>query len=70
MTTKTFAVKGMTCAHCQVTVTKALKSVPGVASAEVDLGKAEAKVGYDADKVTIDQLTKAVDDAGYTLQSA
>ena len=51
-------------------VTKALKAVPGVANAEVDLEKARATVGYDGDRVTVEQLAKAVDDAGYTLQSA
>ncbi len=70
MTTRTFPVQGMTCAHCQVAVTKALKGVPGVASVEVDLQGRQAKVGYDADKVTVEQLAKAVEDAGYTLTSA
>lgn len=70
MTTRTFAVQGMTCAHCTMAVTKALKAVPGVANAEVDLEKAQATVGYDGDRVTVEQLAKAVDDAGYTLQSA
>ncbi len=70
MTTQTFAVQGMTCAHCQAAVAKALKGVPGVASAEVDLRNAQAKVGYDADKVTPEQLAKAVGQAGYSLTSA
>ncbi len=70
MTTQTFRVQGMTCAHCQAAVTKALRGVPGVASAEVDLAKAQAKVGYDPAKVSVGQLTKAVEEAGYTLASA
>ncbi len=70
MTTRTFAVQGMTCAHCQTAVTKALKGVPGVASAEVDLQRQQAKVGYEEDKVTPDELAKAVEKAGYTLVSA
>ncbi len=70
MTTQTFKVQGMTCAHCQAAVTKALKGVAGVASAEVDLSKAQAKVGYDPAKVTVGQLSKAVEEAGYTLASA
>jgi len=70
MTTRTFAVQGMTCAHCQAAVTKALKGVPGVASAEVDLQRKQARVGYEADKVTVETLAKAVEEAGYTLASA
>lgn len=70
MTTRTFAVQGMTCAHCQAAVTEALKGVPGVALAEVDLQRQQAKVGYEEDKVTADELAKAVEKAGYTLVSA
>ncbi len=70
MTTRSFAVQGMTCAHCQAAVTKALKGVPGVAAVEVDLQGKRAQVGYDADKVTVERLAKAVEEAGYTLASA
>ena len=70
MTTRTFTVQGMTCAHCQAAVTKALKGVPGVASVEVDLHGKQAKVGYEAEKVTVEQLSKVVEEAGYTLASA
>ena len=70
MTTRSFAVQGMTCAHCQAAVTKALKGVPGVAAVEVDLQGKRAQVGYGADKVTVERLAKAVEEAGYTLASA
>ncbi len=70
MTTRTFAVEGMTCAHCQAAVTKALKGVPGVASVEVDLQGKRATVGYASEQVTVEQLAKAAEDAGYSLASA
>ena len=70
MTTQTFRVGGMSCAHCLAAVTKALKGVPGVASAEVDLTKAEARVGYDESRVTVERLAKAVEDSGYSLANA
>ncbi len=70
VTTQTFKVHGMSCAHCHAAVTKALRDVPGVTSAEVDGPKAEARVGYDPAKVTVAQLTKAVEDAGYVLAPA
>lgn len=70
MTTRTFAVRGMTCTHCQAAVVKALRGVSGVAAAEVDLDRAEAQVGYDPAKVTVQQLERAVEDAGYTLVPA
>ncbi len=67
MTKRTFSVQGMNCAHCQTAVTKALKSVAGVVSAEVDLARQEASIGYDEGMATIERLAKAVDDAGYRL---
>ena len=70
MTTQTFRVQGMSCAHCQAAVTKALRGVPGVALAEVDLPNARATVGYDPARVTVAHLSKAVEEAGYALSSA
>ena len=37
-------VEGMTCNHCVMAVTKALKKVPGVEKVEVSLEKGEALV--------------------------
>ena len=70
MTSRTFAVEGMSCAHCQAAVTKALQGVPGVGSVEVDLAGKQAKVAYEPDRVTVAQLSQAVERAGYTLAPA
>lgn len=57
-------VEGMTCMHCKMSVEKALKSVDGVESADVDLMKKEAVVKGSAPR---DTLVKAVEDAGYSV---
>lgn len=67
MRTDTFKVEGMTCGHCQMAVSKALKGVPGVTAAEVRLEKGEAEVTYDPEKATEAALAAAVDEAGYRL---
>ncbi len=67
MTTKTLKVQGMTCNHCVMRVAKALKAVPGVQDAKVDLNKAEAVVTYDDTKVGQDKLSSAVVEAGYKI---
>jgi copper chaperone len=67
MTKKTLKIQGMTCNHCAMRVSKALKAVPGVQDAQVDLQKAEASVSYDDAKVTLDKLSVAVVDAGYKV---
>jgi P-type Cu+ transporter len=61
-----FPVRGMTCANCVAHVEEALKSVPGVASVNVNLASEKAVVEY-AENVTAADLRKAVAEAGYEL---
>ena len=58
-------IGGMTCGHCQTAVTKALKSVPGVQNAQVDLKTGKAVVEGQAD---VSALLAAVREEGYTVQ--
>jgi copper chaperone CopZ len=60
-------VTGMSCAHCVDHVTKALKNVPGVITARVDLVKGQAEVSYDDAKADLADLEKAVVKAGYSV---
>ena len=62
--TKIMKVNGMNCNHCKMAVEKALASVAGVASAEVNLAEKEAVITLAAD-VANDDLTKVVADAGF-----
>jgi heavy metal translocating P-type ATPase len=59
------AIEGMTCAGCVAHVERALTGVPGVQNARVNLATEEARVQYDPQKATVDQLQQAVDRAGY-----
>ncbi len=61
----TFTVNGMSCGHCVMAVTKALKGVDGVSDASVDLGAKRATVLFDPTKVSLDALKEVVRDAGY-----
>ena len=63
----TMKIEGMMCPHCQAAVTKALNAMEGV-KAEVNLEKQEAYVEAEA-KVTKEDLTKAVVEAGYEVVS-
>jgi copper chaperone CopZ len=51
-------------------VAKALKAVPGVQDAQVDLQKGEAVVAYDDSVVTSAKLSFAVVEAGYKVVSS
>ncbi|MBI3830249.1 MAG: cadmium-translocating P-type ATPase [Planctomycetes bacterium] len=63
--TLTLKIEGMNCEHCVKTVTKTLKSVPGVSVAEVQLTPGQAKVTFDAAKTDAKKLAAAVADAGF-----
>src|SRR6266508_2573236 len=58
-------ITGMTCASCVNRVTKALKKVPGVSEASVNLATEQAAVRYDSTQVAAGQLQAAVENAGY-----
>jgi Cu+-exporting ATPase len=58
-------VTGMTCASCSSRVEKALRKLPGVHEANVNLASEQAAVGFDAALVAPPQLLAAVERAGY-----
>ncbi len=58
-------ITGMTCASCVNTVEKALRAVPGVSTASVNLVTELATITFDPDNATRDQLVDAVKRAGY-----
>jgi copper chaperone len=61
----TLQIRGMTCAGCVRSVTRALQKLNGVASAEVSLDGGEARVVFDPTRVSVAQLEAALELAGY-----
>ena len=61
------SVEGMTCASCVNRVEKALRRVPGVVSASVNLATATATVTVASGAVTVAQLQAAAHDIGYEV---
>ena len=62
----TLSIEGMMCGHCQATVEKALKGVPGVSEVVVSLEDKNAVVTAE-ESVSADALKAAVVDAGYEV---
>ncbi|MFB6124438.1 MAG: heavy-metal-associated domain-containing protein [Halanaeroarchaeum sp.] len=60
--TTTLTVTGMSCEHCEKTVSEALLDVAGVTDASADADADVATVAGDAD---VDALVAAVEAAGY-----
>jgi copper chaperone len=59
-------VKGMSCQHCVMSVTKALNQLEGVKNVQVDLAKGE--VQFDNTKpIASTQIEKAIEEAGYQV---
>jgi copper chaperone len=58
-------VAGMSCQGCVNSVGKVLRGLPGVAEVEVSLEAGEARVRYDAGRVTPDAMKQAVIGAGF-----
>ena len=63
-------IGGMTCASCVMRVEKALKKVPGVLEASVNLATESARVCFEPSEQTEAQLRRAVRDAGYEPRAA
>jgi copper chaperone len=66
MTTQTFTVQGMTCAHCVQAVTAELTKLPGVSSVGVDLATGFVSVASN-EQLNRAAVADAVDEAGYEL---
>jgi copper chaperone len=66
MSTATYTVTGMTCAHCVSAVTEEVGAVPGVTEVQVDLETGSLTVTSDT-PVDDDAVAAAVDEAGYAL---
>lgn len=65
LATASFAVQGMTCRACTRHVSQALTALAGVSQAQVDLAQGKAKVTYNPELTTVDDMQAAVEGAGY-----
>ncbi len=64
----TLKVVGMARGGCKRAVTRALSDLDGVEAVEIDLAAREAKVQYDANKVSLEAMGNAIRDAGYDVK--
>ena len=63
--TETLQIKGMSCGHCVSAVREALEETGGVEVLDVEIGT--ARVRYDAEEVTQQDLEEAVEEAGFEM---
>ncbi len=59
-----FKVPGISCQHCVNAITKEVAAVPGVKAVQVTLDSKTVRVEHE-EKVTVDTLVAAINEAGY-----
>jgi len=65
--TKVFRVPGMTCGHCRMAVSQAVKGLAGVAAVDVDLANKKVTVSFDPGRVDEQAIQAAIEGAGYEV---
>jgi Cu+-exporting ATPase len=63
-----FSVEGMNCASCVAHVSKAVRSLPGIASVDVNLARGRAVVKFDPAQSDANKIAAAITDSGYSAQ--
>jgi copper chaperone len=58
----------MSCNHCKKAVEEALMEISGVEKAVVSLEEGVAEVNFQEEAVKIEQLKKAINEAGYVAE--
>jgi copper chaperone len=62
-------VKGMSCQHCVMSITKVLNQLEGIQNVQIDLQKGEVR--FDNTKALVsNRIEKAIEDAGYEVVSS
>ncbi|MCC6474100.1 MAG: heavy metal translocating P-type ATPase [Burkholderiales bacterium] len=65
MSTLEIGIEGMSCANCSARLERALRKLPGVEAASVNLASARASVSYDEQSQTPGNIAAAITEAGY-----
>ena len=63
-TEKTFTIQGMSCGGCVNSLTRVLKSVPGIEPVKIEVGKAQLRLD---ERATSETVKEAVERAGFEV---
>ncbi len=69
MVKTTLNIEGMTCDHCVGSVTKILENFSGITEVTVSLAENTATVSYDENKTSLSEMSKAIEDDGFTVKN-
>ncbi|MGO1479379.1 heavy metal translocating P-type ATPase [Senegalia sp. (in: firmicutes)] len=68
MKSETIKINGMTCSSCANTVEKNVNKIEGIKNANVNFATEKLNVDFDESKTTLEDIKKAVDNAGYSVE--
>ncbi|MGV8093410.1 MAG: heavy-metal-associated domain-containing protein [Mangrovibacterium sp.] len=66
MNVEIFKVEGMTCSHCEATVTRTLLKLDGIDEVLADKDKSEVKVA--GEHIDLDEIEQAINSIGYRFK--
>lgn len=69
MTEMVMSVPDISCGHCKSSIEGALRPLPGIASADVDVAAKTVRVAFDA-PATLADITAAIEEQGYAVAAA
>ncbi|WP_457651416.1 heavy-metal-associated domain-containing protein [Rhodocaloribacter sp.] len=64
----TFRIPDIHCVGCTRRITKVLERLDGVRAANVTVDEKSAQVDYDAEATDFEEMKRAVEKAGYTVE--
>jgi copper chaperone CopZ len=67
-TTVKFKIDGMHCTSCSMNIDGELEDIDGVISVSTSYAKAETKVVFNQDKVSVEDLKKAIEKLDYVVE--
>ena len=70
MATKILKVTGMHCASCASIITKRLTALPHVNSVSVNYGNEKAKIDFNDDSISVNEMNQEIEKLGYSLSTS
>jgi copper chaperone len=67
VTSKKYSVPDVSCGHCKASIEKALGSVSGIETVDVDVEGKTVQVAFDEQKVSEADITQTLADEGYPV---
>ncbi len=64
----TIKIKGMSCAHCVASVTKALSDIDGISEVHVTLSSGEASFTLNREEMPNEAIRAAIDKIGFEVE--